>query len=90
MIPQPFECHVVYKPTWQAQIAPLAKKHNFSISFLVGDDELGEAKMMYCTRRSNDFKLLEAQMNDLTKDSPPQSVLRQKIECVMMDVISNA
>ncbi len=84
---QPFECHVVYRPTWKDKILPIARNLGFSVSFLVGDDELGDEKMMYCTRRSEDFPTLNNDMERLVASSPAGSVMRYKIECVLLDVV---
>ena len=80
-----FECHVTLHPSHAEVIEPIAKKHGFKTSQIVGDEVLGDKKYFYCTASGLNYDALLGRMDDLVKDFPVPH-LRRKIEEVVYDV----
>lgn len=88
-----FECHVVFKPNTQLEkdsALGIAQDHKFSISFLKGDEDLGDDKLMYCTIRDETFESIKSRMDAFIEDiqNPfkyAAKVLRAKIEVTLYD-----
>lgn len=72
-------------PEWLPKVEPVAKKHKFKTSVLVGDEVMGDAKLLYCTSHGKDFVELNRRMEALIKDLPGLP-MRKKIEHVVLDV----
>ena len=79
-----YECHVTLLPKHQKKVEPLAKKHKFKTSLLVGDEVMGDAKFLYCTSHGKSYDELYGRMEKLVEDLPGM-VLRKKIEHVILD-----
>jgi hypothetical protein len=81
-----FECHVTLEPRDRGAIELVAKKHKFKVSALVGDEVMGDDKLLYCTTHDSDFKRIMDRMNYLISELPETvKVLRKKIEQILVD-----
>lgn len=81
-----FECHVTLKPEQRSVVELVAKKHKFKVSALIGDEVMGDDKLLYCTTHDNDFNRILTRTNALIADFPIDiKILRKKIEQIMID-----
>jgi hypothetical protein len=81
-----FECHITLEPESRLVVESIAKKHKFKVSALVGDEVMGDDKLLYCTTHDSDFKRIMDRMEDLISELPePVKVLRKKIELILLD-----
>lgn len=82
-----FECHVTLKPEKRELVEALAKKHKFKVSSLVGDEVMGDDKLLYCTTHDADFQRISDRTTNLLYDLRYENltVLRKKIEQILVD-----
>lgn len=78
-----YECHVTLKPERIPEIEEIAKRHKFKTSVLMGDEVMGDAKLLYCTTHDVDLSIWD-RMDRLIADLPVP-ILRKKIEHVIFD-----
>lgn len=84
MIQNYFECHVTLLPDNREKVEPIAKKHKFKTSILVGDEVMGDERLLYCTSHDRTFESMKARMEALISELPPP-ILRKKIEHILLD-----
>lgn len=86
-----YECHITLEPPAQPGLRQtaedLAKLRRFKTSELVGDEVMGDAKLLYCTSHSATYDMLFRRMCQLNDDlvRAGLKVLRRKIEHVVFD-----
>lgn len=81
-----YECHVTLNPEHRAAVEAIAKVHKFKTSALVGDEVMGDDKLLYCTTHDSDFIRIVRRMDDLIKALPKEiKVLRKKVEEILID-----
>lgn len=85
-VPNPYETHLVFRPDERRIVEPIAKMFGFSISYLVGDDDLGEIRLLYCTKRASTFNKIQEDLDIfLCHLEPDTRPIRKKIEYTMLD-----
>lgn len=80
-----FEAHIVYPPQYRSLIEDDAKAKGYSVSAIVGDDELGDDKLLYLTKRSDSFDNLYADVKTYLMAQRVKAI-RYKIEATIIDV----
>lgn len=82
-----FECHVVYKPEDRDKVLPLTEEYLFNTSYIVGDDDLGDMRLLYATRRCQTFWEINTLKESLIEASRKAGIspLRAKIEVTLSD-----
>ena len=81
-----YECHVTLEPQNRERVEELAKEHKFKVSALVGDEEMGDDKLLYCTTHDSSKDRIIQRMNDLVLQLRAfVKVLRIKVEEIVID-----
>lgn len=81
-----YECHVTLDPRCRDLVEPIAKEHKFKTSALVGDEVMGDDKLLYCTTHDSDIGRILSRTNRLIEAFPEGvKVLRKKIEHILLD-----
>lgn len=81
-----FECHITIEPKFRDKVEIIAKQHKFKVSALVGDEIMGDDKLIYCTCHDTDEDSITSKMQNLVLDLQNISILRKKIEHIILDV----
>lgn len=84
-----YECHVTLPPEFLKQAEEIAPHFKFKTSILVGDEELGPAKHVYCTSHDGDLVRMKDRMEGLAYALTGAGVVirRKKIELIILDEI---
>lgn len=80
-----FEAHIVYPPQYRSLIEDDAKAKGYSVSAIVGDEDMGDDKLLYLTKRSDSFDNLYADVKTYVMGQRVKA-LRYKIEATIIDV----
>lgn len=82
-----YECHVTLPPKDRELVDSIAKFHRFKTSSLVGDEIMGDDKLLYCTSHSKTYDELSQRMDALVENLTENGVeiLREKIEHIIYD-----
>ena len=85
--PDYYESHITLDPAKVSRelVDAFAKLSGFKTSILVGDDVMGDARLLYCTGHGRDRGELENRMEKLANALPVRP-MRMKIEHVVLDV----
>lgn len=84
---KPFECHITCSPRDAGTVFPIATQHGFTTSLLVGDDAMGDAKLLYCTSHDYTLEMMRRRMGLLVSalEGAGVKTLRRKIEHIVLD-----
>ncbi len=84
-----YECHVTLTPPapgMRRTVEEIASLHRFKTSVLVGDEAMGDDRLLYLTTHDASFAAIYDRMERVIGDLPkPVEVLRRKIEHIVLD-----
>ena len=82
-----FEAHITIDPKYASLIDSRVDTEGWKTSYIVGDEELGDAKFFYLTSNHVDAKVLREDMEDMIEclNEGGVPILRKKLEFIFLD-----